>query len=56
MARLGESHAKGQLQDELRRLGRTPLLIVDEVGSIPLEAEAANLFFQLVSARYAEPP
>ena len=38
--------------DELRRLGRYPLLVVDEVGYIPFEAEAANLFFQLVSARY----
>jgi DNA replication protein DnaC len=26
--------------------------VIDEVGYIPLEAEAANLFFQLVSARY----
>ena len=25
---------------------------MDEVGYIPFEAEAANLFFQLVSARY----
>jgi DNA replication protein DnaC len=29
-----------------------PLLIIDEVGYIPFEAEAANLFFQLISARY----
>ena len=29
-----------------------PLLIIDEVGYIPFEAEAANLFFQLVSSRY----
>jgi len=27
-------------------------LVVDEVGYIPFEAQAANLFFQLVSARY----
>lgn len=32
--------------------GRYPLLVVDEVGYIPFEAEAANLFFQLVSSRY----
>ena len=38
--------------DELVRLGRYPLLVVDEVGYIPFEAEAANLFFQLVSSRY----
>jgi IstB-like ATP binding protein len=34
------------------RLGRYPLIVVDEVGYIPFEPEAANLFFQLVSARY----
>ena len=28
------------------------MLVVDEVGYIPFEAEAANLFFQLVSSRY----
>jgi DNA replication protein DnaC len=50
--RLAEAHAAGRLQGELVRLGRYPLLIVDEVGYIPFEPEAANLFFQLVSARY----
>ena len=30
----------------------TRCLVVDEVGYIPFEPEAANLFFQLVSARY----
>ncbi len=34
------------------RLARHPLIVVDEVGYIPFEPEAANLFFQLVSARY----
>lgn len=52
VSRLAEAHTQGRLQDELTRLGRTPLLIVDEVGYIPFEAEAANLFFQLVSSRY----
>ncbi len=32
--------------------GRYPLLIIDEVGYIPFEPEAANLFFQLVCSRY----
>jgi DNA replication protein DnaC len=50
--RLGEAHSEGRLHDELVRLGRTPLLIIDEVGYIPFDAEAANLFFQLVSSRY----
>ena len=52
VARLGEAHAQGRLHAELTRLGRVPLLIIDEVGYIPFDGEAANLFFQLVSARY----
>ena len=52
VARLADAHTAGRLQAELVRLGRYPLLVVDEVGYIPFEAEAANLFFQLVSARY----
>jgi DNA replication protein DnaC len=49
---LAEAHHAGRLQAELTRLGRYPLLVVDEVGYIPFEPEAANLFFQLVSSRY----
>ena len=50
--RLAEAHTSGRLQAELTRLTRYPLLIIDEVGYIPFEPEAANLFFQLVSSRY----
>jgi DNA replication protein DnaC len=52
VARLADAHAAGRLHAELTRLGRIPLIIIDEVGYIPFEAEAANLVFQLVSARY----
>jgi DNA replication protein DnaC len=52
VSRLAAAHHTGRLQDEITKLGRIPLLIVDEVGYIPFEPEAANLFFQLVSARY----
>src|SRR6266550_2655813 len=51
VARLGDAHTQRRLHDELRRLGRTPLLVIDDVGYIPFEAEAANPFFQLVSRR-----
>ncbi len=52
VARLADAHHAGRLQAELTRLGRYPLLVIDEVGYIPFEPEAANLFFQLVSSRY----
>jgi hypothetical protein len=50
--RLAAAHHSSTLQAELVRLARYPLLVVDEVGYIPFEPEAANLFFQLVSSRY----
>src|SRR5262245_16970705 len=50
--RLAGAHHTSQLQHELTRLARYPLLVIDEVGYIPFEPEAANLFFQLVSSRY----
>jgi DNA replication protein DnaC len=52
VARLADAHHAGPLLAELIRLRRYPLLVVDEVGYIPFEPEAANLFFQLVSSRY----
>jgi DNA replication protein DnaC len=52
VARLADAHAASRLQGELVRLGRYPLIVIDEVGYIPFEPEAANLFFQLVSSRY----
>jgi DNA replication protein DnaC len=52
VARLADAHHAGKLQAELIRLGRYPLIVIDEVGYIPFEPEAANLFFQLVSQRY----
>ena len=52
VTRLADAHHAGKLQAELTRLGRYPLIVVDEVGYIPFEPEAANLFFQLVSSRY----
>jgi hypothetical protein len=52
VARLGEAKRQGQLKAELKRLALIPLLVVDEVGYIPFDPEAANLMFALVSSRY----
>jgi len=52
VARLGEAKRSGELEAELRRLSYVPLIVVDEVGYIPFDPEAANLMFSLVSARY----
>ena len=51
VARLADAK-RHNLDAELRRLSFIPLLVVDEVGYIPFDPEAANLMFSLVSARY----
>ena len=52
VATLADAQRQGRLDDELARLQRIPLLIVDEVGYIPFDPQAANLMFILVSRRY----
>lgn len=52
--RLATAHHGGKLNDELRRLKRYKLLIIDEVGYLPFDAEAANLLFQLIAHRYEQ--
>src|SRR4051812_47815435 len=50
--RLARAHNNGGLEAELRRLARIPLLVIDEVGSIPFDTGAANLVFHLIASRY----
>src|SRR4051794_8362289 len=52
VALLTDAQRHGRLDSELDRLQRIPLLIVDEVGYIPFDPQAANLMFMLVSRRY----
>ena len=52
VTRLTDAHRAGKLPAELTKLRRYGLIIVDEVGYLPFEQDAANLFFQLVSSRY----
>src|SRR5690606_8364207 len=49
---LTKAHHDGRLDERLAHYAKPKLLIVDELGYLPLEANAAHLFFQLVSRRY----
>jgi len=49
---LTKAEREGTLAQRIRFLTRTALLIIDEVGYLPLDKNGANLFFQLVNARY----
>ena len=52
VASLAKAHADGRLDERLTHFAKPKLLIVDELGYLPLEPDAAHLFFQLVSRRY----
>jgi DNA replication protein DnaC len=49
---LEKAEREGQLTGRIRFLTRNALMIVDEIGYLPLTKAGANLFFQLVNARY----
>ena len=49
---LGQAEREGRLAEKIRFYMRAALLIVDEIGYLPITPGGANLFFQLVNARY----
>jgi len=52
VAQLAKAHAEGRIEERLSFFTKPKLLIVDELGYLPFEPNAAHLFFQLVSRRY----
>lgn len=52
VAALAKAHGEGRLDERLGFYAKPKLLIVDELGYLPFEPDAAHLFFQLVSRRY----
>ena len=49
---LAKAEREGRLAEKIRFYARASLLIVDEIGYLPITQGGANLFFQLVNARY----
>ena len=52
VAALAKAHAEGRLEERLAFYAKPKLLIIDELGYLPFEPNAAHVFFQLVSRRY----
>src|SRR5262249_46141550 len=48
--------AEGRLEDRLKLYCVPRLLIIDEIGYLPIDRAGANLFFQLISRRYERGP
>lgn len=49
---LKKAHLQNRLEDKLKTLAKYKLLIIDEVGYLPIDVEAANMLFQLINKRY----
>jgi DNA replication protein DnaC len=52
IAALSKAEREGALREKIRYFCRFSLLIVDEIGYLPVIPGGGNLFFQLVNARY----
>src|SRR5204863_9514495 len=52
VAILAKAEREGALREKIRFLCRCSLLVVDEIGYLPVTPGGGNLFFQLVNARY----
>ena len=53
---LAAAQAIGQLKREFHRYLRPAILIVDELGYLPIDKHGADLLFQIISQRYERAP
>jgi len=52
LSRLRAAYEKGDLDRSINRYARYDLLVIDEIGYLPIDHDEANLLFQLINARY----
>lgn len=52
MMQLKKALAENRLESRLKHFSKYKVLIIDEVGYLPIDTDAANIFFQLISKRY----
>ena len=53
---LKKAYSQNRLNDKLRTLSKYKLLIIDEIGYLPITKDEANMFFQLIAKRYDNKP
>ena len=56
IATLTKTLGEGRLEEKLKLYTTPRLLIIDEIGYLPIDRQGANLFFQLISRRYERGP
>jgi len=56
IATLSRALGENRLEEKLKTFTVPRLLIVDEIGYLPIDRVGANLFYQLISRRYEKGP
>ena len=49
---LKKAHLENRLENRLKNYSKYKLLIIDEVGFLPMDLDGANMLFQLINKRY----
>lgn len=49
---LKKAHSENRLEQRLKLFCKYSVLIIDEIGYLPVDKDGANLFFQLIARRY----
>ena len=52
ITKLNKAHKENRLDKQLQHFSQYKLLIIDEIGYLPIDQQGVNLFFQLISKRY----
>ena len=51
---LSAAQARGMLKQELKKYTKPDLLVLDELGYLPIDKAGADLLFQIISLRYEQ--
>ena len=51
---LSAAKSTGRLKQEIKKYAKPALLLVDELGYLPIDKSGADLLFQVISARYEQ--
>lgn len=52
ITQLNKAHYENRLPERLKAFAKYKVLIIDEIGYLPMDIQGANLFFQLIAKRY----
>lgn len=52
ITQLNKAHFENRLTEKLKTFAKYRVLIIDEIGYLPMDIQGANLFFQLIAKRY----